>query len=148
MIIRGNTVGTNMSPERIADKIGVPVLYVDIRNRYDEDLGLYYASHGADQIVEHLEKGGTVVGTVIATDRMTGIKIPLSGIFEHNGSLIGAHFRWVGGTRYTNFEIKVDGRVYETVTISATTDDIGDISSALDEIREYAENLINGGGSE
>ena len=158
MIIRGNTVGTNMSVDKIAEKIGggtggssVPVLYVDIRNRYDEDSGKYYASHDALQIAEHIEKGGAVFGTVLASNLITTITIPLSGIFDYSNNGVvykDAHFQWIGGTRYTDFGINKNGQVTENVTISATTDDIGNISSALDELHIYAQGLINGGDAE
>lgn len=149
MIIRGNTVSTTIAPEKIAEQIGsivgsVGTLIVDLN--VVDSLGGVSASHTSTQIVEHINKGGNVLG--VAGTTATKLILPVSGISQKPNSEPVVHFQWDAGINHTIISVDFDGGVTKVYTTRATTDDIGDISSALGEIREYAENLINGGASE
>ena len=155
MKIRGNTVGTTMSPEKIAEKIGGTgggILVVALDYGYaDNDAGYPIASHNLAQIEEHFHKGGAVVGT-----RSSGMEVPLCSIQTH--PLYGriASFVFHDDMALSDIHYFVDelGRsINEERVLTNNLDfeyivsEIGDISSALDELHTYAQGLIEGGGS-
>ena len=138
MIIRGNTVGTNMSVDKIAEKIGgtgggIAPLIVTI----DQSTGK--ASHTVMEMLAKIESGGVVYL------RLDGGYWPLTFV-----DLDFADF-----TQSIPEDPKeVVWRVWSDETIEkydntfATSDQIGDISSALDELHTYAQGLIEGGATE
>ena len=131
MIIRGNTVGTNMSVKRIAEKIATPPLMVTI------DYDTNKASHTAVEIMDHMSLGGQAF---IAEDGQ------YVAITTANHSYAFANVS-IDATRLAGYYIDDEGKVTTSVTELATADQIGDISSALDELHTYAQGLIDGGGS-
>ena len=131
MIIRGNTVGTNMSVKRIAEKIDTPPLMVTI------DYDTNKASHTAVEIRDHMSLGGQAF---IAEDGQ------YVAITSANHSYAFANVS-IDATRLAGYYIDDEGKVTTSVTELATADQIGDISSALDGLHTYAQGLIDGGGS-
>lgn len=227
MIIRGNTVGTNMSVEKIAEKIGgtgggiAPLIVT----HYLDDQGNSFASHTPIQIESYSNSGRAVF-----YEDDTGDLIALNSIYSENGEKYASFLKcnnidgdweyfvsesgYIIASRnehkynvytvtlaeknlvtssdvfhlvsndvlpiliyagkfiplsyaskkvaeFNAFQasdskilcIKIyDDASYDVVYKDVITQEkldeqIGDISSALDEIREYAESLINGGGS-
>lgn len=132
MIIRGNTVGTNMSVDRIADKIGcVEPLIVTV------DADTNKASHTAAEIRNHISLGGQVF---IVDD---GQYVAITAA-RHTYAFANVY---IAATILAGYYIDDEGKVTTSVTELATADQIGDISSALDELHTYAQGLINGGDS-
>ena len=144
MIIRGNTVGTNMSVDRIAEKIGGDALVVTL-SMVD---GGVISSHTSLQICEYADNGGRVV------IHMSGSTFVYCGWEQRSDS----------GEKIARFASEVvsltDGKcsvsylfIDDLCAVTylscdlATADQIGDISSALDELHAYAQGLIEGGGS-
>ena len=119
MKIRGNVIGTTMKPEKIAERIGggggANALIVTIEG--DK------ASHTSDDIHDHIENGGLVY---LHAD--FPLYVSLTDVDYSR-----AVFTYHDGTRY---EIDQDGNV----TIHES--EIGNISTALDQIIEIQEELI------
>ena len=152
MIIRGNTVGTNMSVDRIAEKIGgtggVAPLIVTV------DGETFKASHTPLQVYDYATKHGEVF---LVTD---GIYHPFSDLSFTKESVDG---ELISETHIASFTTPIsmrDGKccldfinIDDSCNITsisqqlATAEDIGNISSALDELHDYAQGLIKGGGS-
>lgn len=143
MKIRGNTVGTPISVEKIAEKIGgtgggggkeaLRVVF---------SMADMTANHTATEISAHVSDGGSVYMEV------ESMLIPLSHVSEAEGiAYFEAFYSLSQPSAKVQYFVDADGNADARNVYFATTEDIGDISSALDEIREYAESLINGGGS-
>lgn len=146
MIIRGNTVGTNMSVDRIAEKIGgtggVDVMHVYI------DGDTFMASHRAAAISSHVYKGGIayldVNGEMLSLVWVTGTLacFEKATMLESGNVITDLYFIDSNGSVYV-YEVE-----YATKSdITAIREEMGDISSALDELHTYAQGLITGGGS-
>ena len=137
MIIRGNTVGTNMSVEKIAEKIGtgggggVAPLIVTLRYGDGE------ASETSESILTAVESGLNVYLDVNSK------RLALT-YFDEVGM---AYFADYENDRPVLYSINSEGYFEEVDTWLATVKDIGNISSALDELHTYAQGLINGGDS-
>ena len=146
MIIRGNTVGTNMSVDRIAEKIGGTgsnTLIVTMDN-----VGL--ATHSSTQIANHIRNGGTAIARYY--QGMFGLG-PIDDFYfsrcyedeQNDGSLV-YYVEFVSTVADTLRTLTIDEN--KAITVSylelATYKDIGNISSALDDLHTYAQGLING----
>jgi hypothetical protein len=102
------------------------------------NMGDMVANYNAIEIANRVENGGYVSMDVEA------MLVPLS-FFDYGENR--AYFDVFYDYGVMRYWVDADGSA-DAMTINlATAADIGDISSALDEIREYAESLINGGGS-
>lgn len=153
MIIRGNTVSTTIAPEKIAEKIGSTgggeplIVALDYGQYVGENGNIDLASHSYEQIRERFLAGGAVIGVFIT--RRFLWKLTLHSVCYHPeyGDVAVFILRDPEKRMDTYFYVGAGGYVYSEDIVPATADDIGDISSALDEIREYAESLINGGVS-
>ena len=144
MIIRGNTVGTNMSVDRIAEKIGgtgggggsgsIAPMIVTI----DEYTGM--PTKNATEIYRHILKGGTAYFKWPFYDE----EYQISSSYNANAVFFGFDS---AGTP-TSVHIDQEGNINSVPIPFATKKDIGDISSALDELHTYAQGLIEGGATE
>lgn len=135
MIIRGNTVSTTIAPEVIADKLGgvgggiAPIVVNLVLTDKDENGWYGDTSHTAIEIFNFKESGRDVYG--FFGDAFVPLTFSNTTVATFGDTL----------------EVR-DSKIFRVLEPKyATTEQIGDISSALDEIREYAESLINGGGS-
>lgn len=138
MKISGNTVGTTMSVDKIAEKIGTGgggtgggVVTVTIGENNQ-------ASHTAPQILELLKGGNRVLfynGSSYFTPTLVSEDIAMFSV-QHDD------YTW---ELYQIF--KIGDVLYDCIAV-AKQEDIGDISAALDELHTYAQGLINGGATE
>lgn len=142
MIVRGNTVGTTMSVDKIAEQIGtgggggggsVAPLILTLDDEWLSSLS-GEASHTSVEIVNHMAKGGNVILNAL------GYGIPVA--YASDGQAV---FTNMDGT--TKVQIVIDSGGYYNASIDyfATESQIGDIASALDELHTYAQGLIEGG---
>lgn len=170
-VIQPGTVPDGASPaeptppvwQRIEDEVNrIGGVVDDVNNKYD---GTREEVEKLNDRVSDLKKNGTVM--IVTLDAATGkashtsteildhIRLGGRSIINNSGSylqIIAASEMEAGGSfilenNLVSVMIDSDGRYFVYHTSFATIDQIGDISSALDEIREYAESLINGGGS-
>ena len=131
MIIRGNTVGTNMSVDRIADKIGcVEPLIVTV------DAYTHKASHTSTEMFGHFAKGGSLFYSSAGN-----LSPPL--VVSAEEVVFGVTVDYT----LTYLNIDAEGFTSNYQEKFASADDIGNISSALDKLHNYAQGLIEGGGS-
>ena len=160
MIIRGNTVGTNMSVEKIAEKIGGTgggehlIVTLDWGQYVGEGGTLDVASHSYEQIRERFLAGGAVIG--VFNSKLPTYELPLHSIGYHpkHGDVAVFILRDPEKRMDTYFYVDISGYVYseDIVPVTsndiddfATKEDIGDISAALEEIRKFAQHLIEEG---
>ena len=133
MIIRGNTVGTNMSVDRIADKIGGKEGMRVVLN-----MGDMTANYNYREIADHVAAGGTVY---LEAELQL---IPLSHLAEEKRI---AYFNAFHADEYyspctmNQYWVDDNYNVDSEHSILASASDIGDISSALDELHTYAQSL-------
>lgn len=144
MIIRGNTVSTTIAPKKIAEEIGgtggtgvgVAPLIVTMNAETGK------ATHDSEQIAQHLRDGRTVIARNIQT---AGDYLRIQDFYyskcytseQHDGSVMFyVSFVNTDGPILTELQIDDTGEI--TVNV---IDQIGDISSALDELHAYAQEL-------
>lgn len=135
MIIRGNTVGTNMSPEQIAGKIGTGLSAKYMIVTYWDDVGS--ADYGSREIWDHVENGGIVYLNIASQYVPLQWAVYTEAHFayhRHDGTLV-------------KYIIDSDCGLAYSATSFATATDVGNISHALDELHTYAQGLINGGAA-
>lgn len=151
-VIKGNTVGTtmprpdwNQDDPNAADYIknkpdlsnigGKGTIYVVL----NEETGK--ASHTSSEIFDNFEKYNfaVILGREYIPIVRSSVGVAEFSSYENDQDYVRGVQIFSDGS-YAAFQTDVITRVI-------LDDEIGDISSALDEIREYAESLINGGGS-
>jgi hypothetical protein len=149
MIIRGNTVSTTIAPEKIAENIGggtggiAPLIVTMVAETGK-------ATHTSGQIAQHLREGGTVIARNYqnAGSYLRIQDFYYSGCYDsesHDGSLnYYVSFVNTDESALTTLQIDDTGEITVAVTDLATADQIGDISTALDELHNYALGLIGG----
>lgn len=143
MKIRGNTVGTPISVEKIAEKIGtggsLEPLIVDIDN------DACVANRTSTQILSAYEARQEIRGQLYYPGDSQPHWLTLLSVDEDYA--VFAKFE-ADGT-WQSYCVDNDGVVYGGNSLQyATADQIGDISSALDELHIYAQGFIPGGASE
>ncbi len=135
MKIRGNTVGTPISVEKIAEKLGGKEAL-----RVVFSMGDMTANHTATEISAHVAAGGSVYMEV------ESMLIPLSHVSEFDEvAYFEAFYSLSQPDAKVQYFVDADGNADARNIYFATTDDIGDIASALDELHTYAQGLIEGG---
>lgn len=95
------------------------------------------ASHTSTEILSHIRQGGLSV-----IDNL-GFYLQIAGISE-----MEVVASVVQQNRSLSVVIDSDGNYVAYDTEFATSDQVGDISSALDELHTYAQRLISGGAAE
>jgi hypothetical protein len=137
MKIRGNTVGTPISVEKIAERIPGGGAVEPLVVQLDESTGK--ASHTAGQILEALSSGKFVLASI------PGEPIRLS--------LLSVDATYATFVNFSDDNLLAKFLVTDTGDLECfreyyvTDTTIGDISSALDELHNYAQGLIAGGDS-
>jgi hypothetical protein len=151
MIIRGNTVSTTIAPEKIAEKIGGTGGSNTLIVKMDDD-GL--ATYSSNRIEDHIRNGGTAIARYYLNvgDYMKITDYYFDKCYYdelENGDLM-LYVSFVSTVEPVITTLTIDEKRTPTVSYTelATSKDIGDISTALDELHTYAQGLINGGASE
>lgn len=107
------------------------------------------ATHDSEQIAQHLRDGGTAIARNIQT---SGDYLRIQDFYysrcytseQHDGS-VRFYVSFVNTDGPILTELQIDDTSEITVNV---IDQIGDISSALDDLHTYAQGLINGGAAE
>jgi hypothetical protein len=134
MIIRGNTVSTPIAPKKVAEEIGsIAPIYVTL----DKSTGK--ASYTAAEIYTHIDDGGVVY--LHTGNEIIPLVYSSIGMAEFNSYVTDQDL-------FRGAQVFKDGS-YVIVNTDIVTEDIleenmGDISSALDELHTYAQGLIGG----
>jgi hypothetical protein len=126
-----------MSIEKIAEKIGGTGGGGLGTMKVTMDADGRFASKSGAEISAHVAAGGDAVldeawGQIMLTKCIQGII---------------AVFEYLQGNSIVTIEIDENRNLTKHFTQFATTDQIGEISSALDELHAYAQALIAGGAS-
>lgn len=142
MVIRGNTVGTTLSIKKIAEEIGTGGGGGGGKEalRVVFSMADMTANHTATEIAAHVAAGSSVYMEV------ESMLIPLSHVSEaEEVAYFEAFYSHSQPNVKVQYFVDAEGNADARNIYFATTEDIGDIASALDELHTYAQGLIEGG---
>lgn len=151
MIIRGNTVSTTIAPEKIAEKIGGTGGSNTLIVKMDDD-GL--ATYSSNRIADHIINGGTAIARYYLDVgdfvKITDYYFDKCYCDELENGYLMLYVSFVSTVESMITTLTIDEERTPTVSYTelATTRDIGDISTALDELHAHAQGLIDGGAAE